>query len=311
MRTPEEQFALWSSRHSAKVLAFYIGAPVLLACFAAIGSGYEDTIGYDGAFVYLLLVALPSWWLVSGFTQLVKLVLRPWRPSLWVLTALGALLSGWPIFLYVVWFTDVFHRAWPGGEQMIWPWPSNPQQAFDLALRTIRGGLVWIAVNVLFDRFFGLPRFRYSVPPPADFAFPAAHSADAAHPSSSETVTETANSSAPPPAGRREETPPAPALLDRLTMARRLDDILAIKAEEHYVRVYTPAGEEMRLCRFSDAIADMDSRIGLRVHRSYWVNLSAVERVERQNGRWEILLTNGVRIPVSQRYHEVVKQVIG
>jgi len=306
-----ENFEVWAARFSAKVLAFYVGLPILLAFFAVIGSDYVDRIGYDGASIYLLLVALPSWWLVSGLTQLVKVAARRWRPPLWVLTTLGALLSSWPIFLYVMAISDLFHQRWPGGAALpVWPWPQTPGETADLIIRTVRGGAIWVAANYLFDRFFGLPRFRYRQGAGARSDAPLS-------PGSAPTPAVSTNNAGAPGASiaiaADDSLPPdhEPAILKRLHHAHNISDVLAIKAEEHYVRVYTQENEELVHCRFQDAIQDIDSRVGVQVHRSYWVNGHAIDRVERTESKCEITLVSGLTIPVSQRYREVVRQLVG
>ena len=46
-------------------------------------------------------------------------------------------------------------------------------------------------------------------------------------------------------------------------------DILALEAEDHYLRVHTLHGSALILMRLADAAAIIDPRLGLRVHRSW------------------------------------------
>ena len=41
--------------------------------------------------------------------------------------------------------------------------------------------------------------------------------------------------------------------------------------EDHYVRVFTDAGESLILLRLSDAMAEVRDVPGLQIHRSHWV----------------------------------------
>ncbi|UMZ10570.1 LytTR family transcriptional regulator [Pseudomonas sp. MPFS] len=86
--------------------------------------------------------------------------------------------------------------------------------------------------------------------------------------------------------------------------------ILVIKAEKHYVRVTTSRGEELVLYRFSNALADVAEEDGSRVHRSYWVRRCAVVSRRTHGKNMELLMSNGVVVLVSRRYHELVNKMV-
>jgi len=76
--------------------------------------------------------------------------------------------------------------------------------------------------------------------------------------------------------------------------------ILALKAEDHYVRVIGETGSLLLLMRLGDAVGEMDGVAGLRVHRSWWVASHAMDRLEPR-GRGALLhLVNGEAAPVSR-----------
>jgi DNA-binding LytR/AlgR family response regulator len=52
--------------------------------------------------------------------------------------------------------------------------------------------------------------------------------------------------------------------------------------------------------RMRDAVAELDGLPGLQVHRSWWVASEAVERVEKEDGRARLRLTNGMIVPVAR-----------
>jgi hypothetical protein len=79
----------------------------------------------------------------------------------------------------------------------------------------------------------------------------------------------------------------------------RLDQICAVRAEDHYCRVHLADGSSrLVLCRFGDALAELASLDGERIHRSAWVADSAVDRAERDGRAWR-LVAAGERFPVS------------
>ena len=92
------------------------------------------------------------------------------------------------------------------------------------------------------------------------------------------------------------------------TSARKLEDVQALQAEEHYVRVYTEQGAELVHCRFGDAVDSMPDELGLRVHRSWWVAESAVRSAKRGSRRWQLGITGDVTVPVSDSFVQAVRE---
>jgi DNA-binding LytR/AlgR family response regulator len=84
--------------------------------------------------------------------------------------------------------------------------------------------------------------------------------------------------------------------------------VIALQAQDHYLRVTTRSGSTLVLYRFSDALREMEQTEGIRVHRSHWVARSALQRLVARNGRHFLLLSNGERIPVSRTYLDRVRQ---
>lgn len=88
------------------------------------------------------------------------------------------------------------------------------------------------------------------------------------------------------------------------------DDILALEAEDHYVRVYTRLGDTLILTSISNAataLADAGVR-GNRVHRRWWISAGAVVSHDVRGRQWFATLQNGMRVPVSQTYREAARQ---
>lgn len=87
-------------------------------------------------------------------------------------------------------------------------------------------------------------------------------------------------------------------------------DIMYLKAEGSYVRVYLSDGKRILLSKSLNAIElQLDAYPELvRVHRSYIVNLDHMDRYLRQR-QSAILLNNGVLIPVSQRRKGAIEEL--
>ena len=79
-------------------------------------------------------------------------------------------------------------------------------------------------------------------------------------------------------------------------------DILALEAQDHYVRVHTLHGSALILMRLADAAAAIDPRLGLRVHRSWWVAKDGVRGLERTSERAIVRLVDDTAVPISRSY---------
>jgi hypothetical protein len=98
--------------------------------------------------------------------------------------------------------------------------------------------------------------------------------------------------------------PPLPeaerAFRMRLSAKRRGARLIALEAEDHYVRVHTEAGAELVTMRFSEAVEELRQSYGFRLHRSWWVAGDAIEGVRWKRGTGEARLAGGLVAPVSR-----------
>ena len=114
-------------------------------------------------------------------------------------------------------------------------------------------------------------------------------------------------------AWRAAEPPPGPvaepsdAFRQRLSARRREAKLLAVEAEDHYLRVHTDAGDELITARFADALQELGGWPGFRTHRSWWVAACAIENVKWSRGRGELRLTTGMVVPVSRSQAQTLK----
>ena len=118
----------------------------------------------------------------------------------------------------------------------------------------------------------------------------------------------------PMPAVVQEQThPPAPepttALASRpaLPLPPGFGPLLALKAEDHYLRAYAPGREELFLMRLRDAVAMLPDDAGVQVHRSWWVAKDAVSKLNRDGRSATLTLSNGTEVPVARDRMAAVK----
>ena len=109
----------------------------------------------------------------------------------------------------------------------------------------------------------------------------------------------------PPPAVPEGLAPPAirTRLPPRLARAR----LVAVEAEDHYLRIRTEAGSALVLMRLGDALEALAGVDGFRTHRSWWVARTAVEAVRWKAGRGALTLSDGSTAPVSRTYAAALK----
>lgn len=97
----------------------------------------------------------------------------------------------------------------------------------------------------------------------------------------------------------------APACGGDVAFLRRIPprlgrDLLCLRMEDHYLRVYTLLGDDLILLRLRDAEGELAGIEGLRVHRSWWVARRAVTAIRRDGDRLILELVNGLSVPVSR-----------
>lgn len=274
-----------------RLLAFYLGVPLVISIYGALNN-WEllQTAGYPVTLAFYAAHGFPPWWMTCASTSLAMWALRSIKPPPSVLLALGMMLGGLIALPYTNWLTALASEYW---QNTTLTQQVAPLFSVDFWRYIARATIIWFGVNFVFDRFLGLPRYRYVVPRGYDFAATAnGAKSDPEAPG--------------PPAAAIDS--PLPGFLARMPVRITVADILAIKAEQHYIRVFTPQREYMILYRFSDAVREMEPATGLQVHRSYWVSKTAMGMVRPSAKKFSIRLTTGTCVPVSTPYHGVVKE---
>jgi DNA-binding LytR/AlgR family response regulator len=96
--------------------------------------------------------------------------------------------------------------------------------------------------------------------------------------------------------------------IERLPLHLRAGRLIAVQAEDHYLRVHTDLGSDLILMRLSDAVAELDGLEGAQTHRSWWVAKDAVRGVTRGDGRATLVLEGGLTAPVSRSYAATLRE---
>jgi hypothetical protein len=78
--------------------------------------------------------------------------------------------------------------------------------------------------------------------------------------------------------------------------------VLRVSADDHYLHIVTSKGSSRVLMRFRDALVQLRSMPGYRIHRSHWVAAPRLRRVRSEGRRHVAELTCGAELPVSRAY---------
>jgi len=276
---------------------FYVVIPLAIALlYTLMRSGLAALMPfYKGLFLWTLLM-LPGWWAAHGVATVMYHVLRPWTPPLWLICVLGSV--GQALLLSPFYRTThawaITHLTTAGHVEGDWPLPAfTIAYAVSLLWVLAPGAIIWTAFNYFYDRVLDVPRFRYRHPATSGTPTPAAAPPDESKPSSS---VEPAPAQAPAP----------PTLLTRSKLPGTAE-ILALTAEEHYVRLFTDVGTDLVRYRFSDALDEMSAVTGgMQVHRSWWVRTDRVLHWHVRGRSCELELDNQLRVPISLAFREAV-----
>lgn len=278
-------------------VAFFVVIPTVLgSLLGASRSGLAMYLPWQFGVLFWVLASTGVWLAMFTGSWLAGVLLRPWRPPLWLILSVGAMIGSLP-GRYIIYRTArLFAGVVLEGRQ---PQPAPP---LVLSLEFVVGYLqlwfgvfvAWVVIGLLFDRWQGLPRYgrRRTL-----------RAAGVERAGSSLQESQAATDAPPAEAGAT----PRGGVFDRLP-EKLGQTILALKAEDHYTRVYTDRGSALVLYRFSDAVNEMGEQDGLQVHRSWWVRKDSVCTAVAHGRGYLLTLSTGLTVPVSQTYKALVRE---
>ena len=83
------------------------------------------------------------------------------------------------------------------------------------------------------------------------------------------------------------------------TVKVRIADILYIEGLKDYVKIFTPKGMILTLLNIKAILAKLPQSQFVRVHKSYIVSISAIEKIERNR-----IIFGNTRIPIGDAYKD-------
>jgi len=268
---------------------FYIGVPGLTALLFALNqAGMARVLPTGWDIPYWLGLTVPLWLLLDLCSRSLHLVFRAWRPHRWLVLLGGSLLAMAVFSPYVEAYAAMFSTRVLGGSSYPVS-PPFPEAFLDLRRFAAYSGvpIYWIAVALFFARYFRFPAYLVAGSP-----------VPRAIPLGPEPEVTVNDYGVPERKGLRALLP-----------YHLGTDILSLRAEDHYVRVVTDKGNALVRYRFSDALNEVRGLPGIQVHRSHWVAVRAVERVQSERRGYRLVLKDGTDIPVSRTNIGVLKSV--
>lgn len=259
-------------------------AVFFLAIPAAIGVVFFLVNGFPArnlpaplGFLYWVTV-LPVFWAVFHLATLgAAWIAQPLQPPFWLVLVVGGVLALPAIRVVYIGYGLLFAPHFSGGVAGLQPVFFEPSLDFAFMVLSQAASFVafWIGVNCLIDFYVGPTRYRES-----------------------STAAESRTAQPAPLKGVELAPGARPAFLQKVP-PHLGKEVLALKAEDHYLMVITTQGQGLIHYRLSDAVSELPANAGLRVHRSYWIARRAVARVESRRRVTRLHLSNGLSVPVS------------
>ncbi len=89
-------------------------------------------------------------------------------------------------------------------------------------------------------------------------------------------------------------------------------DINYLKADSNYCNVYTKDGNRMLVTKSLHALENMlDKETFIRIHRSYTVNINSIQKIESEDGGFDVVLKDGSILPISRRRKDELLDILG
>ncbi len=142
-----------------QALTLYLYVPLGISfCFGLLRSALPNDMHQAYAILAWTLIFIPTWATYEASTQLLAKLLKTWNLPLWMMTILGALISGIYLKPYLIWISEGTLGIEIKPEQKAFP-------SYILRLPLDTGVFIalWTLMNVTAVRKFGIRRFGYTL----------------------------------------------------------------------------------------------------------------------------------------------------
>jgi len=268
-------------------LLFFFGIPAAMGIiFSLVGTRLTNGMPYLDSLVYMIIHMLTAWLPVCLGAYLVKYSFRNWQPPVIAVCLIGLLIAIMPTAFLFQKLGDLYSSIYP-------VFAANraddalPNWDMQYLLHFIRFSIpilpIFLAGVYGYRFIMGVDWFGYGT---AD---------EYAEDDATSTGTVTQAKSVAATAALIEGTKlPADAVL------------LAIKAEQHYIQIWSDQGKDLVRYRFRDLADTLDKCNGAQVHRSWWVNVDQVRSFEPAGRKLKLIMNDELSVPVSLSYKNAV-----
>ena len=277
----ERQSAALRQPETRDYVIFFGVMPLLWAAWlAASGNQLIARMEFWHGVTYIIIHCSAGWISADIGCRIARFLLRAQRPPLWKILTSGWLIMLVPMTCFYYWLTGMFADYFPA----MTPYVANVQFHWtaDYPLKLLRGSFPWLcawsAMVYGYRRLAHVDWYGYET-----------------------------ESAAPRTSAPLARVPEFIRRSSKLPLDAR---IFAMQADEHYVQIWSDAGRDTIRYRFSDAVRDMRPAPGLRVHRSWWVRPDHVVNVRRERHRLLLTLENGLEVPASEAYKNMVEAAL-
>lgn len=268
--------------------AYFAAVPLSLGSVMGWFGGLDDSLLRTITLPIYWILFLSYFWITSFiFCYLVDRYLTVIKLPLWLLLC-GAPFVGNLFLLEPIAVGNDLGRRWFGDDGVAME-PIRYELSWNFVwlyfYSAIPGTLVWVAVNMYYHRILGVIWFP-----------------NAAKVSGIGSIS--SNSSA--------GSALAPALLEQ-SKFDSIEAIHYIQAQEHYIKIYGADQHELIRYSFGRAVEELAGagHPFVKIHRSFLVSVSAIERLEKDGHRYSVILKGGKELPVSRTYLQQVRDNTG
>jgi len=271
----------WRPPERADYLWFFLGIPAGIGLlFSLVGTRLTNGMPYADALVYMVLHMFVAWWVVSLGAFSARIVCRSWRPPVVALCVMGFVISIVPAVITFRTLGEVFAGIYPifaanRSHQAL------PSWSFEYLSHFLRYSIP------------ALPLFLAGV-----YGFRALRNVDLLGYEADGVSRDVSDLAATLSAEPVAAFPAQVALLEGATLPPDAE-VIAIKAEQHYIQIWSSQGKELLRFRFRDVPVRFEKCAGEQVHRSWWVNFGHVRQARKAGRSIELHLSNDLVVPVS------------
>lgn len=272
----------WRDPERRDYVAFFVGMPLMFAlAISLIGVRWFDDLSYILNLTYVTCHMLIIWWIMSTALWVLHRLLRALQPPIGIIYTLAFFLSLVPATFLLIELADMFGHLFPVFAEKRPSVPVLSNWTLEYMIHFFRDSigdlLLYVAGLYGYQFAFGVRLFSFQL---TLEALP-------------NEISDRPNENGEPPL---PSTTPTAALLHNTRLPPDAV-LLAVKAEQHYIRVWSDKGEDFIRYRFRDVVNALEPYKGLRVHRSWWVNMDSVQSFK--NGSGTLVINDDLRVPVS------------